>query len=158
MAPPGSSQWAFGGLFFYFLSIYSVFYKIWYSLVERCLQRAHFYERFVMTDTISFKELWFLARKLGPTLTVTISGSRRLKGVTEGWLDGDPDHMPSPEQSQRLKVAYEAFLLIAGTQGEEQARNWFTGSLDGDDVNPCEALRDGRLEDVAAAAKRFAER
>lgn len=92
-----------------------------------------------------------LTAALGPTLVAVLTGSNDLR-MTEEWArpGGDP---VSPAAAQRIRFAYEQWAKIAAVEGEDVARLWFIGAnpwLDFD--TPAIAIREGRFEEVAAAA------
>ncbi len=84
---------------------------------------------------------------LGRTLTAYMARSRSRSPVVvpdAGW--------------PRLRAALDVYLLVARSDGDQMARQWFIGANPGlGDTSPAEALREGRLSDVTAAAHRFAD-
>ncbi|PPL19816.1 hypothetical protein [Microterricola pindariensis] len=89
---------------------------------------------------------------LGGTLVATLAGSKDSK-ITHKWAkEGGP--APRAEAVRRLAFAYEQLQKVVEAEGEHVARLWFIGAnpwLDYD--TPVNAIREGRLEEVARAAQ-----
>ncbi|MDR6144105.1 hypothetical protein QE375_003659 [Microbacterium foliorum] len=93
-----------------------------------------------------------LTAVLGPTLVSTLAGSKELRAAT-GWRSPDGP-LPSADASLRLECAYDAWQKVSAIEGVDVARAWFIGGNPwlGDD-SPIAAIREGRFEEVANAAR-----
>ncbi|MFJ3393659.1 hypothetical protein [Leifsonia aquatica] len=93
---------------------------------------------------------------LGATLTAALAGSKD-PGISYKWalVDG-PE--PKNDAVRRLQFAYAQWIAITASESEQIARMWFVGSnplLDYD--TPVDGIRQGRFEEVAAAAAAMVE-
>jgi hypothetical protein len=92
---------------------------------------------------------------IGPTLVAGLAGSADLS-ISRSWSQlGGP--LPDSQAEQRLRCAYDQWRTVADVEGEHVARLWFIGSNPwlGQDA-PVDAIREGRLQEVAAAARAMA--
>ena len=89
---------------------------------------------------------------LGGTLVSALAGSSDTKSSHKWAKVSGPS--PRPETVKRLYFAYEQWQKVSETEGEHTARVWFIGANPwlGYDT-PVNAIRDGRLPEVAAAAQ-----
>jgi hypothetical protein len=76
------------------------------------------------------------------------------------WADEDDARQPSTEVQQRLRLALQVALPIAGAGSNEIAQAWFHGlNPQLDDRSPARMVRDGDFEEagpaVIAAARAF---
>jgi predicted FMN-binding regulatory protein PaiB len=100
----------------------------------------------------------YLLRRLGPTLTAYIAGSKS-RAMPARWAapPGDSAHAePSDDKARRLKAAHTVFLLIEDAENDQVARSWLISAnprLDG--VTPVELLRDDKAPVVFRAADAF---
>lgn len=93
-----------------------------------------------------------LNASLGGTMVSALAGSSDSKSSHKWAKDDGPQ--PRPETVKRLVFAYEQWQKVAEAEGEHVARVWFIGAnpwLEYD--TPVNAIRDGRLKDVAHAAQ-----
>lgn len=93
-----------------------------------------------------------LNASLGGTLVSTLARASDTK-TSHRWAKGDGPQ-PRPEAAKRLIFAYEQWQKIAGAETEHVARLWFIGAnpwLEYD--TPINAIREGRLKDVADASQ-----
>lgn len=100
----------------------------------------------------------YLLRRLGPTLTAYIAGSKS-RAMPARWAapPGDSMHAePSDDKARRLKATHTVFLLIEDAENDQVARSWLISAnprLDG--VTPVELLRDDKAPAVFRAADAF---
>ena len=96
-----------------------------------------------------------LVAHLGPTAVSYLAGAKDRRSATNWSKAGN--QTPRDPARARLLTAHTAWGLIAEADNEYVARNWFIGTNPRlDDRSPIEALRDGELDRVAAAARAFA--
>lgn len=94
---------------------------------------------------------------LGARLTALIAGVAETR-IVRAWADGT--ETPSPEVSQRLRLAYRIAAEVAQHEGREVAQAWFMGlnSLLGD-VSPARIIRESHTvtvhSQIASAARNF---
>lgn len=89
---------------------------------------------------------------LGGTLVSALAGASDTKSSYR-WAKTTGSE-PRPEAAKRLYFAYEQWQRIAEAEGEHVARVWFIGAnpwLRYD--TPVNAIREGRLDEVATAAQ-----
>lgn len=93
-----------------------------------------------------------LNASLGGTLVSALAGSSDTKSSHRWAKDDGPQ--PRPETVKRLVFAYEQWQKVSEAEGEHVARVWFIGANPwlGYDT-PVNAIREGRLKDVANAAQ-----
>lgn len=93
-----------------------------------------------------------LNASLGGTLVSALAGSSDTKS-SHKWAKATGPQ-PRPETVKRLVFAYEQWQRVAEAEGEHVARVWFIGANPwlGYDT-PVNAIRAGRLPEVAAAAQ-----
>lgn len=93
-----------------------------------------------------------LNASLGGTLVSALAGSSDTKS-SHRWAKANGPQ-PRPQTVKRLVFAYEQWQRVAEAEGEHTARVWFIGANPwlGYDT-PVNAIREGRLPDVAAAAQ-----
>lgn len=93
---------------------------------------------------------------LGATLVAALAGASDATAAREWARDDGPDI--EPEASTRLRFAHVAWRIVADAEGAQVARAWFTGANPWlHDDTAISAIRVGRLEDVARAARALAE-
>jgi len=96
-----------------------------------------------------------LQEKFSRRLTAYMAGVDNAKTVTR-WASGEVSSIRDHEMEQRLRTAYETFLLLANFESVNTVKAWFIGlNPQLDDVAPIDAIREGRLKDVLAAARAF---
>lgn len=96
-----------------------------------------------------------LQEKFSRRLTAYMAGVDNAKTVTR-WASGEVSSIRDYEMEQRLRTAYETFLLLANFESVNTVKAWFIGlNPQLDDVAPIDAIREGRLKDVLAAARAF---
>lgn len=93
-----------------------------------------------------------LNASLGGTLVSALAGSSDTKS-SHKWAKANGPQ-PRPETVKRLVFAYEQWQKVVEAEGEHVARVWFIGANPwlGYDT-PVNAIREGRLPDVAAATQ-----
>lgn len=93
-----------------------------------------------------------LNTSLGGTLVSALAGSADSKASHKWAKDAGPQ--PRSEAVKRLVFAYEQWQKVSEAEGEHVARVWFIGASPwlGYDT-PVNAIREGRLQDVANAAQ-----
>ncbi|HET9017104.1 MAG TPA: hypothetical protein VFN57_15990 [Thermomicrobiaceae bacterium] len=96
-----------------------------------------------------------LQQVLSRRLTAYLAGVREGKTVAR-WASGEVTAIRDQGTEERLRVAYETALLLLQDDSPRVVRAWFIGLNPqlGDEA-PAEALREGRLKDVLAAARAF---
>ena len=92
---------------------------------------------------------------LGQKLTAHIAGLTDTKAIGEYARGGrEPRH----DVEARLRLAYQVFQVIVDSDSDHVARAWFIGlNPQLDDDTPADAIREGRLKDVLAAARAFVD-
>jgi len=97
-----------------------------------------------------------LNASLGGTLVSALAGSSDTKSSHKWAKSTGPT--PRPETVKRLYFAYEQWQKVSEAEGEHTARVWFIGANPwlGCDT-PVNAIREGRLPDVATAAQALAD-
>ncbi len=96
-----------------------------------------------------------LQELLSRRLTAYIAGVKDGKTVTR-WATGEVTDIRDYETEQRLRTAYEVAQLLLSDDSARTVRAWFIGlNPQLGDVAPAEAIREGRLRDVLAAARAF---
>jgi hypothetical protein len=96
-----------------------------------------------------------LQQALSRRLTAYIAGVNDAKTVTR-WANGEVTEIRDHLVEQKLRVAFEIFLLLMNFEASQTVRSWFIGlNPQLDDVAPAEAIREGRLKDAIAAARAF---
>ncbi|MFJ4208714.1 hypothetical protein ACIPY2_09675 [Paenarthrobacter sp. NPDC089675] len=97
-----------------------------------------------------------LTSHLGPTLVALLANVSDRK-LPHKWSAADGPE-PRDESKQRLMVAHRIWKDLSQSENDYTARNWFIGANPRlDEISPAEALREGKLREVAAAAKAFIE-
>jgi hypothetical protein len=96
-----------------------------------------------------------LQARLSRRITAYIAGVDSVKTVTR-WASGEVATVRDHEMEQRLRTAYEVFLLLTHYDSVNTVKAWFIGLNPqlGDEA-PIDALREGRLRDVLSAARAF---
>lgn len=94
---------------------------------------------------------------LGARLVAYLGSVRETRAVHQ-WADGSRD--PSEDVKQRLRVALQVALTLAGAESKEIAQSWFQGlNPQLDDRSPAWLLREGDINEVGpgviAAARAF---
>lgn len=96
-----------------------------------------------------------LQELLSRRLTAYLAGVKDGKTVTR-WAIGAVTEIRDHETEQRVRTAYAVAQLLLSDDSAQTVRAWFIGlNPQLGDVAPAEAIRDGRLKDVLAAARAF---
>jgi hypothetical protein len=96
-----------------------------------------------------------LQQLLSRRLTAFIVGVGDGKTITR-WANGEVTEIRDYSQEQRLRGTYEIAQFLLGTESAQTVKAWFIGlNPQLGDVSPAEAIREGRLRDVFAAARAF---
>lgn len=91
---------------------------------------------------------------LGTKLTAYIAGVTDARMVTK-WVNGT---QPAEDRARLLRDTHQIFQIILQAEDEYVARAWFIGMNPNlDDEAPADALREGRVKDVVAAARAYAD-
>lgn len=95
----------------------------------------------------------YLQETLGQKLVAYTTGLADPKGVGH-WARGA--QAPRPGAEAKLRAAYQVFHLLLAEDSAHVVRAWFIGmNPQLDDDSPAEAIREGRLKEVLAAARAF---
>lgn len=96
-----------------------------------------------------------LQDRLSRRITAYIAGVDNVKAVTR-WASGEVSAIRDPAVEQKLRTAYEIFLLLANYESGNTVKAWFIGLNPqlGDEA-PIDALREGRLKESVNAARAF---
>lgn len=96
-----------------------------------------------------------LQARLSRRITAYIAGVDSVKTVTR-WASGEVATVRDHEMEQKLRTAYEVFLLLTNYESVNTVKAWFIGlNPQLGDVAPIDALREGRLKEVLSAARAF---
>lgn len=96
-----------------------------------------------------------LQARLSRRITAYIAGVDNAKTITR-WASGEITTIRDHEMEQKLRTAYEIFLLLTNYEGVSTVKAWFIGlNPQLGDVAPIDALREGRLRDALSAARAF---
>jgi hypothetical protein len=100
-----------------------------------------------------------LNEHLGPTLVATLANARS-RSTAHKWAKAASEGGVTPryDSAQRLRDALTIWIHIASADNEHVARAWFVGGnprLAGE--SPVMCLREGREQEVWAAAKAFVD-
>jgi hypothetical protein len=72
------------------------------------------------------------------------------------WVKGGSAEIRDEETERRLRTAYEIAILLLAHDSPQTVRAWFISMNPNlDDTSPAEALHDGDLKEVIAAARAF---
>jgi|SRR6266498_1135504 len=86
---------------------------------------------------------------LGAKLCAYLGSVKETRAVNE-WADGTRE--PSAATQQRLRLALQIALAIAGADGADVTRAWFQGlNPQLDDRSPARLLREGDLDEIGPA-------
>lgn len=97
-----------------------------------------------------------LVSQLGPTAVSFLAGAKDSKQAAK-WQQADGPE-PRQEPARRLMAAHRAWQMVSTTESDFVARNWFIGSNPRlEELSPIEALREGQIKQVIAAATAFAD-
>jgi hypothetical protein len=96
-----------------------------------------------------------LSKVLGPTLVATLAGSE-VGLISEEWARADGP-LPDAAAEERLRTAWAAWNALVQGDCPSTIRGWFIGDNPVLGEPPVMALRQGRLDEVRAAARSFAE-
>lgn len=97
-----------------------------------------------------------LTSHLGPTLVALLANVNDRK-LPHKWSSADGPE-PRDESKQRLMLAHRIWKELSQSENDYTARNWFIGANPRlGEASPAEALREGRLVEVKAAATAFLE-
>ena len=89
----------------------------------------------------------------GQKLTAHLAGLTDTKAIGE-YARGE--RAPRHEVEERLRLAFQVFQVIVDADSDHVARAWFIGlNPQLNDDTPADAIREGRLKDVLAAARAF---
>jgi hypothetical protein len=90
---------------------------------------------------------------LGQRLTAYVAGVEDVKAVKE-WASGRRN--PREGAERRLRATLQIFLLLQSEENAHTARAWLIGmNPQLDDETPADAIREGKVRDVLAAAKAY---
>lgn len=93
-----------------------------------------------------------LKDKLGTRLAAFIADKD--PSTINRWSTGETE--PSEEALRPLRAAYQVFDLLEREESDHTIRAWFMGmNPQLEDVSPAEALQEGQLREVLAAARAF---
>ncbi len=96
----------------------------------------------------------YLQELLGRQLVAYIAGVKDAKTVTR-WASGEVEKIRD-ENERRIRAAYEVAQLLVGFDSPRVVKAWFIGmNPQIEDLSPAEALHEGRLREVMAAAREF---
>jgi hypothetical protein len=96
-----------------------------------------------------------LQDRLSRRITAYIAGVDNVKTVTR-WASGEVATVRDHEMEQKLRTAYEVFLLLTNYESVNTVKAWFIGlNPQLGDVAPIDGLREGRLREVLSAARAF---
>jgi len=96
-----------------------------------------------------------LQDRLSRRVTAYIAGVDSVKTVNR-WASGEVTTVRDHEIEQRLRTAYEIFLLLNNYDSVNTVKGWFIGlNPQLDDVAPIDAIRDGQLREAISAARAF---
>lgn len=96
-----------------------------------------------------------LQARLSRRITAYIAGVDNARTVTR-WASGEVTTVRDHEMEQKLRTAYEIFLLLTNYESVNTGKAWFIGlNPQLGDVAPIDALREGRLREVLSAARAF---
>ena len=97
-----------------------------------------------------------LVSQLGITAVSFLAGAKDSKQAAK-WQQADGPE-PRQEPTRRLMAAHRAWQMIATAENDYVARNWFIGTNPRlEELSPLEALREGQIKQVLAAATAFWE-
>ena len=72
------------------------------------------------------------------------------------WVKGESTEIRDEETERKLRTAYEIALLLLAHDSPQTVKAWFIGmNPELDDTSPAEALHEGDLKEVIAAARAF---
>ncbi len=95
----------------------------------------------------------YLQEVLGQKLVAHIAGVTDPRTVAR-WAAGE--RAPRGEHEQRLRCAYQTFLLLLAEESPHTVRAWFLGlNPQLDDQSPAQSIREGDFRDVLVAARAF---
>jgi hypothetical protein len=97
-----------------------------------------------------------LVGQLGVTAVSYLAGAKDAKQAAK-WqrADGPEPRLPA---RRRLMAAHRAWQLLATSENDYVARNWFVGANPRlEELSPLEALRSGQISQVMDAATAFRE-
>jgi hypothetical protein len=95
----------------------------------------------------------YLQEVLGQKLTAYIAGVSDPRTVAR-WAAGE--RSPRGEHEQRLRCAYQVFLLLLEQEAPPTIRAWFLGlNPQLDDEAPAESIHNGAFRETLLAAKSF---
>lgn len=94
----------------------------------------------------------FLKEHLGTKLlALTVGVSPK---TIDRWDKGQ--NTIGPEQERKIRAAFQVFQLLKSVEASPTIRAWFMGmNPQLDDLSPAEAIADGQLREVLAAARAF---
>lgn len=96
-----------------------------------------------------------LQERLSRRLTAYIAGVDNGKTVSR-WASGEVNAIRDYGVEQKLRTAFEIYLLLSNYESASTVRAWFIGiNPQLGDESPIDALREGRLKDTVAAARAF---
>lgn len=96
----------------------------------------------------------FLNENLGPKLTAFMVGKDQQ--TVARWVKGT-QRPPQDDVERKLRAAFQIFQLLSENDTRHVIRAWFLGmNPQLDDLSPAEAIANGELREVMAAARAFA--
>jgi len=94
-----------------------------------------------------------LQEHLGQRLTAHVAGVKDVKAV-KAWVSGT--RSPHEGAELRLRATLQIFLLLQSEENAHTARAWLIGmNPQLGDETPADAIREGNVRDVLAAAKAY---
>ena len=97
----------------------------------------------------------FLQDVLGRRITALIAGVSNARTISR-WASGEVRDVRDHQVEQRLRTAYEVVRLLVQYDSRDTVRAWFIGlNPQLDDISPVEAIENGDLKEVRAAARAF---
>ncbi|MGB3305239.1 MAG: hypothetical protein WBA63_03575 [Thermomicrobiales bacterium] len=96
-----------------------------------------------------------LQSSLSRRVTAYIAGVNDGKTVSR-WANGEVFGIRDHTVEQKLRTAYEIFLLLMNYESTQTVKAWFIGlNPQLGDESPIDALREGRLKEAITAARAF---
>jgi hypothetical protein len=96
-----------------------------------------------------------LHQLLSRRVTAYLAGEKDAATVSR-WISGKVSNVRDPQVEQKLRTSYEIALLLLQEDSPDVVRAWFV-SLNPQlgDTTPIEAIHNGELKEVLAAARSF---
>jgi hypothetical protein len=97
----------------------------------------------------------FLQDILTRRVTALLAGQKDGRTVRR-WASGEITVIRDPDVEQRLRTAYEVAKMLLQYDSPQTVRAWFIGlNPQLGDVSPVDAISEGQLKEVRAAARAF---